>query len=210
MISKKAFVLLSGLLFLVPTSLAVAAAPDGAGPWADSVISTAQGLRKDGSPVAVSRSNPSAALGVAENTNADGTFYSLGFGGDIVLKFDNPISNGVVIVEATNHPYPSETAKIELSADGVHWLLAGTVSEDGSVPMPERLSCARYARVTDTSDKALFENTADGYDVDGVRATDGVSCDTPPAPEFGTITGILATLGSVGTYLAMKRKEFGV
>lgn len=184
-----------------------AGAPDGAGPWADSVVSSAQGLRKDGSPVLAVRSNPQAALGVAENNTTPANFFSLGFGGNIVLKFDNPISNGVVLVEATNNPYTTETARVELSADGNSWYIAGFVSQDGSVPMPEKLSCARYARITDTSNKNLFEDTADGYDVDGVAATQGIPCDTPQVPEFGFMTAALAMLSSGGVYLGLRKKQ---
>ncbi len=186
-----------------------AAAPDGAGPWADQAITWSQGLRKDGSNVPATRSNPNSAVGPAENNTVEGNFFSLGFGGNIVLKFDNPISNGVVVVEATNPGYPTEKAKVELSADGVTWLNAGTVSEDGAVLMPERLSCAKYARLTDVSNKADFPNDADGYDVDGVSAQEGIPCETPDVPEFGTVTAAIASLMSGGAFIAIKRK-FGM
>ena len=92
---------------LVPTG-ASAAAPDGAGPWADTVVDFEQGLRKNGTPVLPERSNPTAALGEAERTNAVGTFFSLGFGGQITLGYDNNICNGsgadldLELVETTN------------------------------------------------------------------------------------------------------------
>lgn len=194
------------IALLAYSSPAFAAAPDGAGPWADEAVSSSQGLRKDGNPVDAIRSNPNAAVGVAENNTVLGNFYSLGFGGSIILRFDNPISNGVVVVEATNLPYPTETAMVELSADGSTWLTAGTVSADGEVKMPERLSCARYARVTDTSNPAGFPNDADGYDLDGVRAAEGIPCDTPDVPEFGAITGAMAALMSGGVFLGLKKK----
>src|SRR5476651_390741 len=88
-------------LFLLATP-ALAAAPDGLGPWADKVISTHQGLMKNGQPVPAARSNPLAALGVAENDTVDSHFYSLGFGGKITLGFKNGIKNGVLVVESTN------------------------------------------------------------------------------------------------------------
>ena len=165
------------LLFVSP---AHAAAPDGLGPWADSVFSFHQGLEKNGLAVAAARSNPTAALGVAENTPAvDSTFVSLGFGGSIVLGFDNGIKSGTMIVESTKEPYPAETAKIEMSQDGVHWKMAGNVSKSGTVYKPSQLTCAKYVRITDTSNPNNFSDaTADGYDVDGVKAT-GNPC-TPP------------------------------
>lgn len=48
---------------------------------------------------------------------------------------------------------------------------------------PQSLSCAQYVRITDISNKADFPNdpAADGYDVDGVKATEGQDC-TPVTP----------------------------
>ncbi len=163
-------------LFLVTP--AFAAAPDGAGPWADTVVTTAQGLQKNGSAVLPVRSDPTSALGVAEQTNAEGTFYSLGFGGSITLGFVNGIQGGSMIFESTNMPYPIETAKVEFSSNGTTWVNAGSVSQTGTVKQPQGVSCAKFVRITDTSDKSLFEPTADGYDVDGVKAL-GDPC-TPP------------------------------
>lgn len=161
---------------------AFAAAPDGAGPWADAVISFSQGQTKDGSAISASRSDSSQALGVAESTIVEGTFVSLGFGGSITLKFDNGIANGVFVVESTNPGYGTETSHIEFSADGTTWTSAGDLSQSGSVSQPREVSCAQYVRITDTSNKDNFsENTADGYDVDGIEATQGESC-TPVTP----------------------------
>lgn len=167
-------------LALTPT-LVFAAAPDGMGPWADSVLFSAQGMTKDGGAVPAPRSNPSSALGVAEDNTSDGTFYSLGFGGTISLGFDNGISTGVIVVEATNAGYPAEKAKVEVSENGTTWVNAGEVSQDGSVNKPASIGCAKYVRLTDVSNKDDFtDGTADGYDVDGVRAT-GDAC-TPVTP----------------------------
>lgn len=171
------------LLTIVPASLSLflfvspvfAAAPDGLGPWADSVVHFSQGLQNNGSPVPTIRSNPSAAIGVAEGTNVDGTFTSLGFGGKLTLKFINGISGGVFVVESTRLPYPPETAKIEISTDGEHWKTAGNLTRSGSINQPKEIDCAHYVRITDTSNPALFEPTADGYDVDGVKAQ-GKTC----------------------------------
>src|SRR5581483_12293450 len=101
----------TALFFFVTPSFA--AAPDGLGPWADSVLSSHQGLMKNGLAVPAARSDPTAAVGIAENTPlVDTTFFSLGFGGNIVLGFDNGISSGAMMVEATIQPgYPDETAK---------------------------------------------------------------------------------------------------
>ncbi len=153
----------------------MAASPDGSGPWADSVTSATQGLRKDNSPVPAIRSNSSSTLGVAENDTVDGHFYSLGFGGSLVLKFDNTQSGGAIVVEATNLGYPEEKANVEVSENGTTWVSAGTITQDGEVHVPQSV-CVKYVRVTDVSNKDNFtDGTADGYDVDGVKLT-GNSC----------------------------------
>lgn len=153
-----------------------AAAPDGNGPWADTVVSSSQGLTKAGLPVPAGRSDPTAALGVAENDTVEPHFFSLGFRGSITLGFDNGISSGIVVVEATNPDYPVETAQVEVSEDGNTWVIAGNVERDGEVSVPSTVGCARFVRVTDTSNPDDFqEGTADAYDVDGVSAQ-GENC----------------------------------
>lgn len=155
---------------------AYAAEPDGMGPWADKVISTSQGMRKDGSAVLPARSDASSMLGVAENDTVDSHFYSLGFGGKATLAFKNGFRQGVIVVEATNPDYPAEKAKVEVSKNGHDFYEVGTVSQDGKVNVPDHLGCIRYVRVTDVSNKDDFSDaSADGYDVDGVKA-DGKSC----------------------------------
>jgi hypothetical protein len=132
---------------------------------------------KNGSAVPLVRSDATQALGIAENNLAEGTFYSLGFGGSLVVKFDNGVSGGVAVTESTFPGYPVEKAKVEMSTDGTHWSLAGTVSQSGTVAMPKRMSCALYVRITDTSVKSQFPDaTADGYDVDGIRSVSDQSC----------------------------------
>src|SRR3954468_22101296 len=92
-------------LFAVGSALALAfaavaqgAAPDGAGPWADFVVSATQGTA---GPLGFlpGRSDPQNAVGAAESPPGPdpapppNTFFSLGFGGTITLGFDNPICN---------------------------------------------------------------------------------------------------------------------
>jgi hypothetical protein len=162
---------------LAGPAVASAAAPDAAGQWADSVVSTTQGPRGDGSAVLPERSNPTAALGVAERTDAPGTFYSLGFGGKVTLSFKNSICNApgpdvaVEVVEATSGPYPQELVDVYVSLDGKTFVkAASSVSNDSAIDLPDSVPVARYVKLVDVSDRSAFEPTADGYDVDGVRA----------------------------------------
>lgn len=142
---------------------------------ANEVISYAPGLRRNGTPVDPSRTNPANALGVPQNTNVV-NFVSLGFGGSIVLKFDyvvfdNPLSNDIKIVETsfgnpacTNFP---ELASVEVSLDGINWILIGTICQDGEIDITTA-GTIQYVRLTDRSKASSFTGTADGYDVDGL------------------------------------------
>ncbi|MEP7167273.1 MAG: hypothetical protein ABI758_04810 [Candidatus Woesebacteria bacterium] len=170
---KKVFLSLITLSsFFVAATPALAASPDGFGPWADKVVSTQQGLMKNGQPVPAIRSSAQSALGVAENDTVEGHFYSLGLGGKITLGFKNGMRNGVIVVEATNPNYPLEKATVEVSPDKEHWFTAGTVTQDGQVTVPQTAGCVHYVRLTDVSNAADFgDGTADGYDVDGVKGT---------------------------------------
>jgi hypothetical protein len=145
---------------------------------------------KNGASVPAVRSNPDAAVGVAETSLADGTFFSLGFGGSITLSFDNGVRDGVLVVESTFAGYPEEKAKVEVSADGVTWTQAGgTLTQTGEVSLPENVSCVKYVRVTDISTVTDFsDDTADGYDVDGVKAVNAEACapQTTPSPTPST------------------------
>jgi hypothetical protein len=179
---KKLLILVSILALvtlLAPATLVFAATPDGAaGPWADSVVSYTQGLRKDGSPVLAARSNPNAALGVAENNTVEGNFFSLGFGGWIILGFDNWIINGtgndIQIVEATNETYPAELIDVYVSQDGSSWVqIADNVNKDVSVDMGS-MTWARYVKIVDQTDPSVHSSNADAYDLDGVKAIHSV------------------------------------
>lgn len=163
---------LAAVLLAFPLALrAHAAAPDGAGPWADTVVTTVQGLTKNGSAVLASRSDATSMLGAAEGDTVEGHFYSLGFRGTATLGFDNGFADGVLVVEATNPGFPNESANVEVSENGTDWTLAGSVTQDGTVEVPDSTMCVRYVRLTDTSNPADFsDDMADGYDVDGVSA----------------------------------------
>lgn len=171
---------------LLPAA-AFSADPDGAaGPWADQVISFDQGTRKNDTSVLLERSDPTAALGVAEGTVGSGSplnFVSLGFGGTIILGFDNFIDNGAdpdsAVLEITNGSYPLEKVAVSFSQDGSTFIPAGFASNNGTgippselttVSLPASMAWARFVKLEDISDETPFEPTADGFDLDGVKA----------------------------------------
>lgn len=170
-------------------------------PWAVDVKSFTQGTRKDGTPVIPTRSDPNLALGAAQTTGAATDvnptgFFSLGFGGQIVLHFPNGIDDGpgvdIRIYEATGlNNYPAEKVKVEVSPDGLDWttitVTPSMITYDGTIAIDlNGISIARYVRLTDTSNPADFSSIpdADGYDLDAVEsihcanaADDGVASD---------------------------------
>jgi len=141
---------------------------------AQSVVFFNQGLKKDGSPVALSRSNPENSLGIPQGTETV-NFVSLGFGGQIVLKFDFTVFNkesfDFKITETTyNNPECeeySEMVYVEVSMDGENWVELGIICLDGMVDL-DTVPYFQYIRITDRSPLSEFTNSADGYDVDGV------------------------------------------
>lgn len=159
--------------------------------WADEAVLTLvdQGLKKGGAPVDANRSNPSVALGEPESDGDDfesaviGTFYSLGFGGEVVYRFENYVWNGddedLKIYEITGgSSYPMEKAKVAVSQDSITWYVyADEAERDHSFDLEEfGLPWIQYVRVTDTTDASLHNNSADGYDLDAVEA---LHCSAP-------------------------------
>lgn len=150
---------------------------------ASSVAATAQGKRKNGTNVLPDRSDPTKALGLPQSTGAAfdtpviaNSFYSLGFdAGKLTLGFTNFIVNGpgndITVYEVTGGPpYPDEKVLVEASQDNITYVVLGTLTKDASIDLGI-LPWAKYVRLTEASNKALFESTADGYDVDAVCAT---------------------------------------
>lgn len=145
--------------------------------WADTVVASSQGTKKDGDPVKTIRSDPNAATGPAEYDTVEEHFFSLGFGGSIILEFDNYIVNGlgddIELVEATNEIYPDETVEVFASPDNSTWWYLGEYSKDSLIDLSDystSIMYAKYIKLVDTTDPELHNNNADGYDLDGVKA----------------------------------------
>ena len=140
--------------------------------YASFVSGSTQDLRKNGTAVLANRSDPTETLGAPESSGAPfdspvitGTFFSLGFGGNVVLGFDDFIVNtpgdDITVFEVTGgSSYPEEDATVEASQDGASWTMLGTVTRDGSVDLGA-MPWAKFVRIIDISDPAPFESTAD-------------------------------------------------
>jgi hypothetical protein len=147
------------------------------------VISYSQGLTVIGGPVRPGRSDPMQGLEFETGRN-ENNFFSLGFGGWIIVEACCPITNGegndVMIIEDTWGTYPEENAEVYASQDGVNWTYLGeadnltrhiigihTISEFDLGDM----EWARFIKVIDSTDPALFGTIpdADGYDLNAIE-----------------------------------------
>lgn len=181
--------ILAGAVAVTALSHASAAAPDGSGPWSDAVSAVQQGGTSRGGKVAEARSNPLAALGAAEDSATASTFFSMGIGGRIALRFDNPFCNGpgadLTLREATTEPYPDERIDVYASVDGTTLVpVAKGANKDVDLDLPASMTQARFLVLVDATDPALFD-AADGYDLDGARALHASGCDVPPVASGG-------------------------
>lgn len=171
-----------------------AIAQDGTG--ASTIIGVPiQGLRKNGTPVLSERSNPNNALGSptdpAQNPG-ELPWFSLGFGGTITLGFNCPIVDrpgpDIRIYETTNGTtYPLESVEVR---DPITNQFIGTATNTMLDPNGTGLwiteidlqgtgvSSTTQVRITDTSNPAIFEDIADGFDLNAVVAIHS-TCPSP-------------------------------
>ncbi len=161
--------------------------------FATAVVSSSQGVRKNGTPVDPTRSITNYVLGAPQSIGAPfdnpvvpNSFFSLGFnsdvnateGGSIVVEFGNGyivdgIGNDLRAWEITGGTsYPVEKIKIEVSQDGGTWfLVSSSLDRDAEADLASSgLTWAKYVKITDVSPRAPFEATADAYDLDAVSA----------------------------------------
>lgn len=152
---------------------------------ASSILDYEQGLQINGSAVKSERSVPENAL-FYETGQKEDNFFSLGFGGWMILEFGCHITNGegndVRVVEDTWGTYPLEKANVYASQDNISWTLLGEADNvsrntgDNIHTFFEfdlgDLEWATYIKVEDTTDKTIWEirPTADGYDLNAVLA----------------------------------------
>lgn len=161
--------------------------------FADEVVFSDQGLRKNGTPVTADRSDTSYALGAPQSLGTPydapvvaNSFFALGFplqsnAAEIILSFnDNFVVNGagndLKLWEVTGGTtYPDEKVDVYVGDNvGGPWTMVGDdVTRDAEIDfdtLAPQIDEARYVRIVDASNLALFEATADGYDLDAVQA----------------------------------------
>lgn len=163
---------------------------------ATEIVSFNQGTIQDlVSPVAADRSIQSNALGAPQNNDASTSpanynFLTLGFKGEIVLKFGYPVKNGpgddVFVVETTfglsaNNctTYP-ERIRAFASQDGCNWVYMGEGCQDSYFDF-QNLAWAQYVKLIDISPELSFTGGGDGYDLDGILCLHGEETNPVPA-----------------------------
>lgn len=161
--------------------------------WAHGFVSSSQGLQKDNGAVDENRSFPENALGEQNSSDQEMNFYSLGFGGEIVLEFigwAKDIEGPDLSFHETTwerFSYGEEKADVYVSQDGVSWKPIGEASNHatgGSDGVTELdfdstgFQWVKYVKLVDTTDPDLFEGDADGYDIDAVDVKDQL-CEEP-------------------------------
>lgn len=159
--------------------------------WASTVESSNQGVLRNGNPLTDSaRTNPASTLGAN-----DGQFFSLGYGGSLVVTFagyivDVPNSPDLSFHEVTNgrSSYPVEKVNVSVSQDGSNWTQLGEVTnKDGGDGVGyldlagSGLAWIKYVQITDITNDPALSGSADGYDLDAVGATQQV-CKEPVPP----------------------------
>jgi len=153
--------------------------------FASSVIDTEQGLKRNDGPVDANRSVPEQGLELDSNHLAS-DFYSLGFGGWIIVGFTDLIvdapGNDLRITEDTWGAYPLEKAEVFVSQNGVAWESIGIADNSNSVNSDHTTSefdledlgwtWAKYVKIVDISNPIDFNTRpdADGYDLNAVEA----------------------------------------
>lgn len=174
----------------------------GAQTYATSVEAVLQGPHWTGAPVSLARSNPLSSLGAPDGP-ATGTFFSLGFGGEITLGFGTDFTGPITIWETTigtiaSHP---ESANIfvgygQSPGTAEYWLVTNLsnilppapISLDG-VNLISGRSVYNFVRIVDTSNRNLLPTNSDGFDVDAVSVT------PIPAPGSVALVGAAALVG---------------
>ena len=154
-----------------------------------------QGPNRVGGAIDANRSDISKVL-TAQISDVQGpiNFFSLGYGGWLIVESDSPIMNGegndVTLIETTwneaSYPF-GESARLYASQDGSSYVDLGQTTYNGSFDLGG-LSWARYFMVVDAT---VPSNSFDAFDVDGFTFTTVGEPGTFPAPNAPLGNGLV-------------------
>lgn len=180
--------------FLTNVNPASANFPDDSGAWADQVFSFLPGKTASGTDVPADQQNAWQALGVAEGDSqaiiSPTSGVSLGFGGQLTIKFTNTIRNekgADLRIVATNDgsptvidrkPVPQPLLRVQASQNCWKWYTIAYVRGDKEINLGA-LTWASCIQITDVSNVKSFmpKNPkspqypdAVGFKIDGIQA----------------------------------------
>ena len=147
---------------------------------ASTVCGFTQGKMKNFGAISAQRSIAANALGLPQNDQTI-NFVSLGFGGEICLKFDIAVFDSpggeLKLVETTfgNSSCNAyrEKAEVLVSFDGLSWNSLGEFCQDydQAIDIGPANSGIQFVKIRDVSNRADFSSAqADGFDVDALVA----------------------------------------
>jgi len=159
-------------------------------------------------PIAADRQNTDNALGAPELSDVETSasnynFVTLGFAGDITLKFAYPIKNGegddLYVVETsfgasgnqncTRYP---EKIRAYASQDNCNWVYLGEGCQNTYFDL-QGLNWAQYVKIVDMTNPESFDGLVDGYDLDGVVCLHGEELNPVPTDlVFGSAQEIIS------------------
>jgi len=162
--------------------------------YAEEVVSFRQGKTNTGAVITDARSNPDLALRAPQDDQTM-NFVSLGFGGEITLKFCKAIKNGpgkdVKVVETTwggtftceKNP---EKIRVFASQDGCRFVYIGEGCQDAEFELGSSLPWIQYIRLIDvsplTGSTFAGQTVGDAFDVDGLVALNGFETNPVVSP----------------------------
>ena len=141
--------------------------------FAEWLLDYVPGKQMNNTPIDPKRTSPINALNEPNSFNKTIRSVSLGIGGQIVVSFNEPVTDLLTIYEASWGNTTSENAIVEVSSDGKNWSPLFKTSYNSNTSNVHEFSydlsdigCVEYVRITDHSSVK-----GDGFDVDAVGAT---------------------------------------